>query len=730
MLDLKLQPPAFRTGLVTRPRVLEQFPEPSDSPVVSVVAPAGYGKTTILGQYQDTLDYPSAWLTVDESDSDPMALLASISDALVSANLIEDCSDELRRVGSESVMTKGVGLLADRLEDTTSAVLLIDHVDHLSTVSALDVVGAVMTRLAGPTQVVVASRTGTGLPLPQLRTQGRVIELTEVHLAMTEEEAREVFTTLGVEPEHVIESVMRTTEGLPVGVYLTAMALKSGAPSPAEMEIRGDDFFLADYLKQELLDATTESLRSFLVRSSILTRLSGPLCDHVFETEGSAETLSRLKDANLLIVPMDRTRTWYRYHSLLRDLLSSELERRQPEHIASLHSRAAAWFEDHGDVVLAIDHLQRAGERDRFAKLVLQEGRRIFAVGQMERLSAWLSWLEETDTIHEYPELAAFGAYARAMEGDAGGSERLGVHAFVDSEGRPRDDKDLGPFALLLRASQFPRGAEQALADARAARAGFGTSTEWFHVCLGTEAIAVMAIDGVEAADAVWADAQWRAQSTEANPAMSLITAQRAIAAIERGDWDVAARFSQQALNVVWDAGLERYIGSTLAFAAASRCAVHEGKREEAVALLSQAPTSRPRLSVALPALSLHSLLEMAKAYLEIADIGGARRLLRDAADILAVRPRLGLLVDQYEELNAKVISLPAGLVGPSSLTKAELRLLPLLVTHLTYPEIGDRLYVSRHTVKTQAMSIYRKLGVSSRADAVEAARDVGLLSV
>lgn len=729
MLELKLRPPPSRVGLIERPRVLDQIDRAQDLPVTSIIAPPGYGKTTTLAQYQDTLRGPYAWLTVDESDSDPVVLMTNLADALVSAELLE-YSDELRRVGSESVLTKGVNLLAAGLHDAPRAVLFLDQVDHLSTQSALDVVGAVMSKLAGPLRVVVASRTDTGLPLPRLRSQGLVAELTEEHLAMDEEEATEVLEAVGVDPADVIEPVMRTTEGWPVGVYLTAMAIKAGARSPAELEIHGDDFFLADYLKEELLDKTSPSVRSFLVRSSILTRLSGPLCDYVLQTEDSAETLAWLKDANLLIVPMDRTRTWYRYHSLLRDHLFSEISSLQPEQVASLHSRAAAWFEDRGDLVMAIDHLQHADEGDRFAEMVLQEGRSVYAAGQMERLSAWLSWLEEAKTIQEHPELAAFGAYARAMEGDAGASERLGVYAFLDSEGRPRDDSDLGPLARLVRASQFPSGAEQALADARAARAAFGTSTEWFHVCLGMEATAVMAIDGYEAGDAVWADAQWRAESTGAHPAMSWIAAERAIAAIERGDWDVAATFSEQAMRVMRDGGLERYIGSTLVLTAASRLAAHGGNPDEARGLLSQVSASRPRLSVALPVLSLQSLLEMAKAYIEIADVGGARRLVRDAADILAVRPRLGLFVDQYEQLKEKVTSLPAGLVGPSSLTKAELRLLPLLVTHLTYPEIGDRLYISRHTVKTQAMSIYRKLGVSSRADAVEAAREIGLLSV
>lgn len=138
----------------------------------------------------------------------------------------------------------------------------------------------------------------------------------------------------------------------------------------------------------------------------------------------------------------------------------------------------------------------------------------------------------------------------------------------------------------------------------------------------------------------------------------------------------------------------------------------------------------RPRLTAALPVLSVQVLIEMAKAYVELADIAGARRVMREAGDIIALRPRLGSINHQYEAMRDRLSALPAGEVGPSSLTTAELRLLPLLVIPLTYPEIGERLFISRHTVKTQAMSIHRKLGVSSRSAAVDRARSVGLLSL
>ena len=196
-----------------------------------------------------------------------------------------------------------------------------------------------------------------------------------------------------------------------------------------------------------------------------------------------------------------------------------------------------------------------------------------------------------------------------------------------------------------------------------------------------------------------------------------------------REEWDEAARMAAQSVALIVDAGIEEYLTSALPFAVSARVAIRSGRTDEAITLLGRASAIRPRLGAAIPVLSVLSLLEMVKAYIELGDMGGARLVIREASDILAIRPQLGALTADRDALRSRLSALPSGRVGASSLTTAELRVLPLLVTHLSYPAIAERLYVSRHTVKTQAMSIYRKLGVSSRAEAVEAARGLGLIS-
>jgi LuxR family maltose regulon positive regulatory protein len=300
----------------------------------------------------------------------------------------------------------------------------------------------------------------------------------------------------------------------------------------------------------------------------------------------------------------------------------------------------------------------------------------------------------------------------------------------TDEIGHPVEDDLLGPFALLLRSYQVLRGPAAARDDARDSRTAFGQQVEWIPSCLGAEGLATMAIDGIEAAEVLWTDGLWRSEPMQAHPFTTQGMAQRALAAIARSEWEEAQSWTERSLDLIEERRLDRYITSGLAFTLAARLSARAGDVASARSYLASAAGVRPRLTVAIPILAVQTLNEMAKAYIEVADMAGARRVTRDASDIVAVRPKLGMIASEHLAIKERLSEMPAGSVGASSLTTAELRLLPLLVTHLTYPEIGERLFVSRHTVKTQAMSIYRKLGVSSRTGAVEKAREAGLISL
>ena len=231
-----------------------------------------------------------------------------------------------------------------------------------------------------------------------------------------------------------------------------------------------------------------------------------------------------------------------------------------------------------------------------------------------------------------------------------------------------------------------------------------------------------------ERADAEFAHAVDSASRSGSVPTIPVLLAERGIAAVDRDDWDAADGFAEQMLAMTQGGQFDDYWTSALVFAFAARVLLRRGDLVQGRQFVVRAARLRPLLSYGLPVVSVQALLEMARSYIALGDQGGARAVLRQASDIFQQRPKLGVLPDLAAELRARVDTIGERTTGASSLTTAELRLLPLLPTHLSFREIADRLYVSRHTVKTQAISIYRKLGVSSRSEAIERVREQGLL--
>jgi len=244
-----------------------------------------------------------------------------------------------------------------------------------------------------------------------------------------------------------------------------------------------------------------------------------------------------------------------------------------------------------------------------------------------------------------------------------------------------------------------------------------------------TEGLSHLLEGDLETADPILAHAVDAATSMGAAPLAAVVLAERCSIAVGRGDWPAAVTLAELALAIVQDGEFDDYWTSALVYAWAARAAIHLGNLAAAREYVVRAARLRPLLTYALPVVSVQALLELARAYIALTDPDGARAVLRQAHDILQQRPDLGLLPAEADELRAKVETIRRqGVGGGSSLTTAELRVLPLMATHLSFREIGERLFLSPHTVKTQALSVYRKFGVSSRSEAVERAYKVGVL--
>jgi LuxR family maltose regulon positive regulatory protein len=731
LVESKLRPPSPRPGIVPRAALVDRLAS-HPAPVISVVAPAGYGKTSLLAQWAERKGRRAGWVSVDRHDNDPAVLLTYIAVAL-------DRVEPLDTQVLQTVAAPGVSVTASVLPRFAAALsamtqpvaLVLDHVEVLANVQSLDAVAEIALQLPAGSQLALGSRATPRLPVGLLRAQGRVVEVGVDELAMDPQEARALLEGTGVRlVEADLAELLGRTEGWPVGLYLAALAQKAAGPRrSAAAGFAGSHRLMADYLWSQLLSGLPQQTMSFLTRTAVLGRMSGRLCDAALDTTDSGRVLESLEGANLLVVPLDQRREWYRYHDLFRELLRAELERREPELVGELHARAAAWCERNGLPEMAIDHAQAAGDADRVARLVADRAQPAYAGGRVDTALRWLQWFEGQGLIDRYPRIACIGAEAGVLLGDPAAAERLAAvaeRALAEESLPEREQVEAG--MALLRAFMCRDGVARALADAEFAWDRLDPGDAARGLARFLQGIAHLADGEPDRADPVLAHAVDVLLQAGGLPGASASLAERSAVAIGHQDWRQAETLADRALAIVGAGHLEDYITSPLVYAVVARTALHRGDVPRAQQHLARAARLRPLLSHAFPHFAVQTLLELARAYLALDDAAGARVVLREARDIIQRRPNLGVLPQQAEELRSRLDAVRGGSVGPSSLTTAELRLLPLLATHLSFREIGERLHVSRHTVKSQAISVYRKLGVSSRSQAITRVQQLGLL--
>jgi LuxR family transcriptional regulator, maltose regulon positive regulatory protein len=721
--------------MVVRPALVERLLTASAGTVVSVVAPPGYGKTTLLAQWAQAKGDRVGWLTIDPHDNDPAVLLTYLTVALDRVASVDPETFRILASPATHIPPTVVPRLAAAMSAMTEPVdLVLDHVELLHNRQCLDALEQLAVQLSGGSQLALASRVRPRLPLGRLRGQGRLVEVGAADLAMDLGEARALLEAAEVRlPAEQAAELHRRTEGWPAGLYLAALALQAADPgldtSDAGMGFAGDDRFIVDYLNAELLSRLPARQVSFLTRTAVLDRMCGPLCDAVLDTTGSAKVLESLAGSNLLLVPLDRRREWYRYHHLFRDLLRAELERREPELIPELHRRAAAWCQANGLEETAIDHAQAAGDADQVARLVLQVMQPVWASGRVDTVLGWMQWLEREQLIERYPAVAVHGALIFALLGRAPRAEQWAAAAERASpEGRLPDGSTMESYLGYLRAILCRDGVAEMRRDAGIAWDGLSPLSPYRATMLHTEALSFLLDGEPERADAVFARAFEGATEAGAPPLAAVVLAERAIIAAGRDAWAEAAALADRALELIRGGEFDAYWTSALVYAWAARSALYRGDLKAARDHLARAAGLRPLLTHALPVVSVQALLELARAYIALGDPDGAHAVLRQADDIFRQRADLGVLPAQADELRTRLATMRRTGLGASSLSAAELRLLPLLPSHLTFREIGERLFLSQHTVKTQALSIYRKLGVSTRSDAVHHAQELGLL--
>ncbi len=726
----KLEAPPRLKPEIERSDLLADLEAARDLDVILLTAGAGFGKTTLLGQHAGRSTRPCAWLTLDARDNDPVLLLACVARALGEAtDLDTGIIAEITTAGA-SVEGRLVPLLSARIASIEQPFLfVIDDVQELVDRRCIDALDELVAALPPGSQAIISGRVQSSRRIPALRSRGALLEIGPESLRMSREETAGVVAGLGAEfSEDELGDLVDRTEGWPVGIYLGTLAFSAGgAIASASDAFRGDSRFIADFIRTEILATLPPDQFSFLVETSVLDRICGGLCDDVLESTGSASMIASLERSGLFIVPLDQLGEWFRYERVFREALRAELDRSAPGRVGELLRRACDWSSDHGEVDDAIAYAQAAGDRRRMGHLVLAHAQTEYRRGKAVTVDGWLDWLDAEGELD--PMIAVMGAWYSTLRGGTDRADRwrdIAVAAEADAaaEHGGRIDGWLG----LISVARAERSLGELSAAAEATVETFARSGPWWSTAAFMLAL-VRILEGRTAeADDLLSVIGESAESTGAANAGSLALAERAVLAAARDDWADVEAFVEQGEGFVRRSRTEGYPPNALLYGVGARLAVRRGEHELASGLLTQAQVLRPNLTRAFRPVAVQTRLELGSAYVALADAAGARTLLSEVGALMRPMPEPGVLAEQAEELRRRLDKMHTTAPGVSTLTGAELRLLPLLPTHLSFPEIGERLFVSRHTVKSQAIAIYRKLDVTSRAEAVERARDLGLL--
>jgi LuxR family maltose regulon positive regulatory protein len=730
----KLLRPAVRHEVIERSLLIERLTGSNARPVVSVVAPAGYGKTTLLSQWAERNGQPVAWVSVDEADNDPKVLLTYVAEALDAVEPIGGRVFDALASTVSSVPGSVVPRLCSAFSSMTSPVaLVLDDVHLVGNRECRAALSVLADYVPAGSRLVLAGRAQPPVRVARLRAQGRLVEVGPGDLALTRAEAAALLRDAGIAlSDEDVAELHRRTEGWPAGLYLAALYIREGGSLPgAVASFGGDDRFVSEYVESEFLAQISWRQRVFLTLTAVLERMSGPLCEAVLDDPGSGAILADLARSNLLLVPLDHRGQWYRYHHLFRDMLLAELQRSEPGLLSALQRRAAGWYLRQDLSEEALEYLMAAGDVNVVAGLVEKLWLPASRQGRDSTAERWFRWLGDRQGIEGHPRLAVAASLLYADVGQPAEAERWAdaVDRWQYQDPARPEDPYAEAWAATIRAILCRRGVEQMRADADEAAHRFAAQNILVPLATLMQGIARLLSGDLDAADALFQDVASTQEADIAPEVLAAALVERSLLAMARGDGDQAQALAGQADTVLRQAEVEEVSVTPLLCAVQARAALHRGDIQAVHRELTRAQRFRHLLTYVRPHISVQARIELARVSLALGDLAGAKTLMREVDELLRRRPRLGTLVGEVQALRTQISRRrgPDGL-GVSALTAAELRLLPLLSTHLSFAEMGEERHLSPNTIKTQAVSIYRKVGATSRSQAVARARELGLL--
>ncbi|MEW9529238.1 LuxR C-terminal-related transcriptional regulator [Microbispora sp. NPDC049125] len=721
----KLRPPAPPGRLVRRSRLEDILDSGIEGRVrlILVSAPAGSGKSTALASWLAGRPEAVAWLQAEESDSDPARFWSYLVEAIGGAHPI--ATGDLKTVvaGSKGDDLVVVSALVNELVQVAGPLVVVIDDYHL-----IDDAGVQrgMERFIDlcPHQVTIVLSTRIDPPfrLGRLRVRDQIAEVRGADLRFATDEASGLLGSVGRSLDRaLLDQLCGRTEGWAAGLVLAGLSLERAADPGEFIEaFRGDDQLVVEYLRDEFLAAVDADDRRRLLETSILEQLGGPLVDSVTGAPGGAKWLSDTASVNQLLIGLDRTGTWFRYHHLLRDLLRLEAHHAFPERIPGLHARAAAWFESEGDHGQAIVHRLAAGDVHEAAGLLLVHGPRLLASGQTGTLRGFLEQLGDVARTSTW--CALLYGWCEYLAGRYSRSEAwLDIMRDVAPEGF-----DETP-AISLRV------------NISLARGDVATALVVARQVSASDRLMSNSCDLVTAAGAAYA---WAGQAGEARRVLRfaadkaaaehfrtahvLALVYQAVVELDDGSAASAQIAATTAVDTAQKYGLAAYHGVAPAYAIRARTG-GDPARAHADALHALSLARRASTDLALG----YVLTACGDTLMGLGDPAG-EPLLSEARSVFARCPDPGVAGRYLTRVEARhgVAEVSGGRVAVlvEQLTEREMAVLRYLPASMSQRDMASELYVTLNTVKTHCRAIYRKLGVGDRKAAVQAARDLHLL--
>jgi LuxR family transcriptional regulator, maltose regulon positive regulatory protein len=710
LLAAKLDARAPGAGAIDRARLRALFDGAPDARLVLVAAPAGFGKTTALAAWLDVSGLRVAWLALDPRDDDPARFAHGLAAAAARAagDPPPPRGDPSRPFDPELAVSVVLDLLAVAPDHGAGprTVLVLDDYHVIGDPAIHGLVAELIERLPNGAALAIATRADPPIPLARLRARGELLEVRAADLRFTAAEAGELLRGAAADLDATeVATLTERTEGWAAVLRLAAISLR-GRRDHAEVVRRfgATHRFVLDYVVEEVLAGLPPETQEFLLRTSILDRLTAPLCDAVTGLADGQERLEELERANLLIVPLDDERRWYRYHGLFAGVLRARLGMQHPDEVAALHGRAAAWHAEHGDDEEAIGHALDAGDLQAAVRLAGDASLRHLNAGELSTVRRWLDSLPDA-AVRGDAQLSASYAWCIVLPGEAAGvaarvedAERaLGAGPSID----PVTEAAIRTQLALIRSrlADIVGDPAEAVAQARIARdllpAGLPPEAEATlrgdaTVLLARALFAVGDIDG--AADA------YAASLPDLRAGGNLFATGRAVAdlariAIDRGDPAAAVRLCED--EIALPSGRSSADASGAVWTALARARAELGQ----IGLAEVA----------------------AERGIEVGTRAGDAQVVRSAR---AAR-------DRIRELSGAA-GRPRLLAGPDgpfeALSPREVEVLRLVALGRSNAAIARELFVTVGTVKSHVHAISGKLGAANRVEAVARGRVLGII--